>query len=62
MRIPDFHKEYEDNLFVKGMVGIVTIIPDMIKSTSESINALGEMMQSLEEKMVAPIEEEVATT
>ena len=47
---------------MKGMVGIVTIIPDMIKSTSESINALGEMMQSLEEKMVAPIEEEVATT
>jgi hypothetical protein len=55
--LPDFHKEYEESLLMKGMVGIVTIIPNMIVAIPESLTALGSLMRPIEEKILEPIEE-----
>jgi cell shape-determining protein MreC len=49
-------------MLVKGMVGIVTIIPNMIVAIPESINALSSLMRPIEEKIIQPMEEEPANT
>ena len=41
------------------MVGIVTIIPNMIIAIPSSLNAFGSYNEPLEEKIVAPVQEEV---
>ena len=41
------------------MVGIVTIIPNMITAIPESLNSFGSKNSTLEEKIIAPpVEEE----
>jgi len=47
---------------MKGMVGIVTIIPNMIVAIPESLTALGSLMRPIEEKILEPIEEEEFNT
>lgn len=56
-QVEDFHKEYEENIIVKGVVGIVTIIPNMISAIPGSITALSSLMSPEEEMLARPVEE-----
>lgn len=57
IKLPDFHKEYEENILVKGMVGIATIIPNMISAIPGSFNVLSSFVSPEEEMMAPPINE-----
>jgi hypothetical protein len=57
LSLPDFHKEYEQNILVKGVVGIATIIPNMISAIPGSLTAFSTFMSPEEEMMAPPVDE-----